>query len=332
MKCREANELFVAYLDGEVTSSERTLIRAHLAECDCCRKELAALSKTQDRVRQSLYVRAAQSTPSPQAWNRLQTRLARQTRPSQLWLQRLAPSVWRLIEKNLLAMKGEMTMSRKVVWVVVAIVALISAAFFTYPPMQTLAQDILGRFRSVIITDAPTAVERVRVRAPTPVGRPTATPIVTPPRILTVQEASQEAGFEILDPAYLPAGYQLVARGVHHAEAGVSVSTMYAMVGTTYDPAYGMGEGTPTLSLFQIRYAPDLTVEHPVGDAPTTEVTVRGQSGLWVEQAAMGCCDEHGNVFFRNLLVWQEDDIFIDLRSDDLPVEEMLRIAESLSP
>lgn len=330
MKCREANELLVAYLDGEVTSSERTLVQAHLAECDFCRKELAALSTIQNRVRQFLHRKAAQATPSSQAWNHLQTRLAKEARPSQLWFQRLAPSVWQLIQRNSLAMKGEMKMNRRAVLVALVLVALISVAFFTCPPMRTLAQDILARFKSVIVTDAPTGVERART--PTSMGQPTATPMVIPPRILPVEQANQEAGFEILYPTYLPAGYQLVARGVHHAEAGVSVGTTYAMVGTTYDPTYGMEEGTPTLRLIQIRYAPNLTVEHPVGDTPTIKVTVRGQAGLWVEQAAMGCCDEHGNVLLSNLLVWQEDDIFIDLRSDDLPLEEMLRIAELLSP
>ncbi len=63
MKCQEVNKLLVAYLDGEVTPSERTLIQAHLAGCDFCQKELAALSVTQSRVSQSLQVRAAQAAP-----------------------------------------------------------------------------------------------------------------------------------------------------------------------------------------------------------------------------------------------------------------------------
>ena len=76
MKCQEVNELLVVYSDDEVGPSERTLIQAHLAGCDLCQKKLAALSATQGCVSRSLRVRAAQAAPSPQAWSRLQARLA----------------------------------------------------------------------------------------------------------------------------------------------------------------------------------------------------------------------------------------------------------------
>lgn len=330
MKCREVKNLLVAYLDSEVTPSERILIKTHLTKCAFCRKELTALSTMQNRIRQSLQVNAAQATLSPQAWNCLQTRLERESQTSQMWLQRLVQSVWRLAQKNTLGIKGEMKMKYKSVLVALVLLLFVSVTFFTYSPMRALAQDILAQFKSVIITGASTEVERDRI--PTPIGQPTSTPMVIPPRILTVEEANQEAGFEVLCPINIPSGYQLIARGVHRSEAGVSASTKYAMVGTMYDPTYGIEEGTPTIRLIQTRYNPDFMAEHPVGDAPTTEVTVREQPGLWVEQAAMGCCDEHGNVLLSNLLVWQEGDIFFDLRSDDLPLEEILRIAESLSP
>ena len=317
MKCREVNELLVAYLDNEVTPSERTLIQAHLAECDFCRKKLAALSATQGRVSQSLQMRAAQAAPSPQAWNRLHARLAGEARPSSSWVQRLAPSVWQVVQVNPLAMKGEMKMSRKAVLIAVALVALVSVAFFAYPPTHTLALEVLARFESMIITNAPTVSERSQ--DPTPVGQPTATPIVVPLPILTVKEANEQAGFEILYPQYVPVGYQLVARRVHHAEAGVNVGTTYAMEG-----------GIPSISFSQTRYDPELAGEYRVGDAPTINVEVRGQPGLWVEQAAVGLAG--GEPWLRNLLIWQEGDIFITLGSDDLPLQEMSRIAESLSP
>ena len=221
-------------------------------------------------------------------------------------------------------------MKNKAILVPLVLVAFVLVTFFTYSPIRTLAQDILAQFKSVIITGVSTGVERDRI--PTPIGQPTSTPMVIPLRILTVEEANQEAGFEVLYPIYIPSGYQLIARGVHHSEAGVSASAKYAMVGTTYDPTYGIEEGTPTIRIIQTRYTSDFMAEHPVGDAPTTEVTVREQPGLWVEQASMGCCDEHGNVLLSNILVWQEGDIFFDLRSDDLTLEDTLRIAESLSP
>ncbi|MCD4753430.1 MAG: zf-HC2 domain-containing protein [Anaerolineaceae bacterium] len=339
MKCQELMEQLTAYLDGEVAFSERTLIQAHLTKCNLCQEELAALSKTQNRISQTLHVRAAQAVPSPQAWNHLQVRLAREARPSLSWLQRLAASGWQLPQMNSLTMKGrkkmkgKMKMNRKSVLIALALVALVSVGFIAYhPPTHALALEILARFESVIITNAPTNVESVQNPTPTSVGQPTSTPMSTPLRVLTIEEANEEAGFEILSPTYLPAGYQLIGRGAHHAEAVVSVGTTYAMVGTTYDPTYGLEDGTPTIRLIQNQYVSEFTGEFSVGDAPSTQVEVRGQTGLWIEQAEVGCCDEDRNVILANLLIWEEGDFLVDLRSDDLPLEEMLRIAESLSP
>ena len=91
MNCREVQERLVAYLDGEVAPSERELIQAHLAGCEVCRKELAALSATRSRVSRFLQMKAAQAAPSPQAWSRLQARLAEEARPSR---QRRSPLAW----------------------------------------------------------------------------------------------------------------------------------------------------------------------------------------------------------------------------------------------
>jgi len=94
MKCQEMDKLLVAYLDNEVTPSERTLIQAHLAGCERYQEELAALSALQRRVSRLLQLRAAQAAPSPQAWSRLQARLAGEVHPS--WFQRPALAVRRV--------------------------------------------------------------------------------------------------------------------------------------------------------------------------------------------------------------------------------------------
>lgn len=78
MDCQEVNELFGAYLDGEITPSERMLIQSHLAGCDVCREKLAALPAAHSRVSRSLRVQAAWAAPSAQAWSCLQARLARE--------------------------------------------------------------------------------------------------------------------------------------------------------------------------------------------------------------------------------------------------------------
>jgi hypothetical protein len=79
MKCREVTKALVAYLDGEVMPSERTLIDAHLAGCESCERELSALISSRGRVARSLKNVAAQAAPAPQAWSQLQANLAEAT-------------------------------------------------------------------------------------------------------------------------------------------------------------------------------------------------------------------------------------------------------------
>ncbi len=76
MKCREVRKTLAAYLDSEVTPSERLMIEAHLARCESCEKELVALGVTRTRVADSLQRVAAQYTPSDMAWSSLRARIA----------------------------------------------------------------------------------------------------------------------------------------------------------------------------------------------------------------------------------------------------------------
>lgn len=82
MKCREVRPALCAYLDGEVTSSERTLIDAHLSGCQECRREWAALSSRRGTLAGSLKSMGAQADPSPQAWIHLREAIAREPRPA----------------------------------------------------------------------------------------------------------------------------------------------------------------------------------------------------------------------------------------------------------
>lgn len=82
MHCREVDASLTAYLHGEVGRSERELIRAHMAQCERCQRELARLSAVQTHVSRALHVTADGVKPSPHAWSRLQANLALQRRPS----------------------------------------------------------------------------------------------------------------------------------------------------------------------------------------------------------------------------------------------------------
>jgi len=71
MDCKDTNELFTAYLDGEVTPKEHEQMREHLALCPLCREELDALSITRTKLRQTLEVAAQSAERSVKAWNKI---------------------------------------------------------------------------------------------------------------------------------------------------------------------------------------------------------------------------------------------------------------------
>ncbi len=139
MKCQEVNKLLVAYLDNEVTPSEWTLIQAHLAGCDTCQQELATLSALQSRVSQFLQVKAAQAAPSPQAWSRLQARLA----PREPWPQRLALAVGRI--RQAFQPREEMALRRSVLALVVALVIITGTMAFV-PPIRAQVGKMIGQW------------------------------------------------------------------------------------------------------------------------------------------------------------------------------------------
>jgi hypothetical protein len=75
MNCREVLPRINAYLDEELSSSEKKLIQTHLATCQSCQQELESLNHLQNRLRQQLKARAASTAPSPQAWSLVQAAL-----------------------------------------------------------------------------------------------------------------------------------------------------------------------------------------------------------------------------------------------------------------
>lgn len=81
MRCQEVTQLGVAYLNGEVSASERHLIQLHLAECENCQRELASLATLQKYINQSLKQIAAPVQPHPRTWHHLQAKLPQRNSP-----------------------------------------------------------------------------------------------------------------------------------------------------------------------------------------------------------------------------------------------------------
>ncbi|MEA3339159.1 MAG: DUF4367 domain-containing protein [Chloroflexota bacterium] len=154
-------------------------------------------------------------------------------------------------------------------------------------------------------------------------GRKPRLPFAGPLPIITIEEASDVAGFQVLSPEYVPAGYRMAARRAYVEETRVFATTSWATEG-----------GEEHVYISQVRYASGRSEEEfPVGDALTMDVTVRGQPELWVEGAKLGIKnnDSGGSELYGvNFLIWEEGDDLFRLASNRLLLEEMLKIAESL--
>jgi len=300
MKCQEMDQLFVAYLDNEVTPSERTLIQAHLAGCERCQEELAALSALQSRVSQSIQLRAAQAAPSPQAWSRLQARLAGEARPSPswlpTWLQRLAPGVGRINQ----IFEGGITVKKG--FALAAIAALV-IAFSAVAFIPSVRAQVIGW---------------VRARWEVPRG--------------SMEIIGPQPGYTVLVPSYLP---DVIGSASH-------------MVGVT-----SMGDdgtirnffGDPDGQWLQISQGPAPADKAlPAGQ----EVTIGGQKGVLITglsgtlelvpplpEDVQGTppADRLESFAYQDAqrLVWDVGGTRVEILSN-LPVEEMLKVAESFAP
>jgi hypothetical protein len=124
--------------------------------------------------------------------------------------------------------------------------------------------------------------------------------------------ASQLAGFTVLAPAYLPDGYtaegQPGAWTVSHDNEGVAASAKYDNQAA---------DGFLVINEQSVQQQGQTnTIDRP----EIQDVTVRGQSGSWIP-------DPDGH---KSILVWDENGITYMLVTDTLPLDEMLKVAESL--
>ena len=75
MKCKEVKPLLLRYLDNAVNPGERISIESHLSACPGCRGELDELAATERELRQAFRTMAAEVSPAPCGWDRLQQHL-----------------------------------------------------------------------------------------------------------------------------------------------------------------------------------------------------------------------------------------------------------------
>lgn len=166
MKCGQVQALLVSYLNNETTPSERALIQTHVSDCAVCQEAMARLSTTQSQTSSVLQRRAADASPSPEAWSRLEARLAEEAQPSPsklaVWLSRLAPGAGRTSTQPL----GGVTMRKRFILaasVAVLVIALVAVSMFkNVTPVS--ARAILDRAYQVQSQTTPTqGIRHIRV-------------------------------------------------------------------------------------------------------------------------------------------------------------------------
>jgi uncharacterized protein DUF4367 len=121
-------------------------------------------------------------------------------------------------------------------------------------------------------------------------------------------EASQLAGFTVLAPTYLPHGYTSMSGWLITSEGNGTVVTN------------GYNSGNTFFAINQSKYRAGAPQETYHRDQ-IVDVTVRGQSGVWLPAPADG----------KKALVWEENGINYSIISNSLSLDEMLKIAASLS-
>jgi Putative zinc-finger len=146
MNCEQVQAILNAYLDGEVTPSERALILAHLSDCTVCQQELNLLSTARNQVRVVLQRRAIQAVPSQDAWNRLEARLTEAAQPSsrfKAWFARKAPNASRAFNQ----LFGGVRMQKRWIFSGLAgvVVLLILAILVARNVTPVSAREILNR-------------------------------------------------------------------------------------------------------------------------------------------------------------------------------------------
>ena len=142
MNCEQVQSLLLAYLDGEVSPSERTLIQVHLSGCTVCQQELDLLSTARSQVRTALQHRAYPAVPSNAAWHRLEARLTEAAQPSSklmAWSSRKDRPSNRIL--------GDVTMrKRSILATGLAVLALATVAVLVFNNVAPVsAQTILNR-------------------------------------------------------------------------------------------------------------------------------------------------------------------------------------------
>lgn len=222
------------------------------------------------------------------------------------------------------------TPQRRRMWLAGGVMAaLFLLALLTLPPVRALAQEVWQSLFTRHDSDNAILPEPYTVTL-----EPTASPIpVAVPQLnMTVADAEAMAGYDVLEPGYMPAGYQLSS--VHYDAGATAVTQLYLQGGVG----------------ISLRQEPAATAEAWfIGQSAVVESKQIGHlsaeyvRGAWNEVAEV---DSQGNTAVVSQQTWNPDDPYQRLRWTDgqmaytigttvgqetgLQAADLIAIAESL--
>jgi hypothetical protein len=235
---------------------------------------------------------------------------------------------------------------RRTFAIVLSVLVFFTILTLTIPPVRAFAQDLIRRVGDFMLVNGPTDAEQyvatMQSGTPTPTMNPNnvCTDCSEPQLVglLTVREANSKAGFSVYTPGYVPEGYTLSSRDVFLSAKSTTAASSYRI---ELDPPLHNGEqmaGIITIDQTLMKENADpWTME--IGDTPIVDITVRGQDGVWLEQIPIYPFETNQGEWDYarwNQLMWSENGYTFVLQtnmpSNLLPLDELLKMAESLQP
>ncbi len=193
-----------------------------------------------------------------------------------------------------------------------ALVALAALILVVTPSARAFAEGVIRQIGGYAFTQdpfdaakGPSSVGFVRTGDTVSVQIAKGVPSASSPA-----EASSLAGFTVLAPSYLPAGYSAMSGWIVATESNGTVVTIAYKDGANNFFAINqlkVGAGDPAQT-----YHRDQIVD----------VKVRGHDGVWLPDPA----SPNG----KNALVWEENGVTYSIIGNSLALGEMLKVAQSL--
>lgn len=306
MNCKQAQKIMWEVLNSSVNEYEQFDLQSHLAQCKKCRAEFDDLIRIGNEVKRYFENEAESVALSSQVWNDLHAKMVSE---SQFRLQRMFTGFLRNRQTNDSITIGGMTMKTKLALSFLSLlVILITMALFV-PVVRGQVEKWFSWFRF----DDPTGEGSVSVPG--------------------------EVSFVPLNPTYLPSGFKRMAVGLNPETASMTYWNSESQQILMIDQ-YLQNEkeplpegqaitvlGQPAVLITGIGGKVGFMLLSPTPVAPQGLETPNPAESLSLSPDSTEIVPYED----ASQLVWYMGNIRIEMTST-LPLEELLKIAESLAP